>query len=341
MVKVMHRMVGLAPKISVIIVNFNGQDLLAELFQSLAKQSRPADEVIMVDNASVDGSVAYVQQHFSWVKVIASTVNAGYAEGNNIGLANASGDYIALLNSDTAVDERWLAELIKILDADESIGAAVSKIYLTTNTPTIDCAGAEFNNLGFVWGRGTNEPDRGQFDTVMEVPSLTACAALIRRSAFEGASLFDSKLFMYYEEFDLGLRLRGKGYSIVYVPTSIVYHKRSQTVSKVNRPFLFHQFYSNRNRIKILAKYYPVAVLLPALPLILLSLIYCDWVSLREGGPRLFFRSIASHVHYAAQGLVERFRGGGVDARHWVPWMTKQGLREVLALKSKLGTYVQ
>ena len=203
-------MVGPAPKVSVIIVNYNGQHLLGELFQSLAKQSRPADEVIMVDNASVDGSVAYVQQHFSWVKVIASSVNAGYAEGNNIGLANASGDYIALLNSDTAVNERWLAELIKILDADERIGAAVSKIYLATNTPTIDCAGAEFNNLGFVWGRGTNEPDRGQFDTVMEVPSLTACAALIRRSAFESAPLFDAKLFMYYEEFDLGLRLRGR-----------------------------------------------------------------------------------------------------------------------------------
>lgn len=334
-------MIGSGPKVSVIIVNYNGQHLLGELFQSLAQQSRPADEVIMVDNASVDGSVEYVKQHFTWVRVIASTVNTGFAEGNNIGLANATGEYIALLNSDTVVEERWLAELVKMLNTDETIGAAVSKIYLATKTSTIDCAGAEFNNLGFVWGRGTNEPDRGQFDTVMGVPSLTACAALIRRSAFESAPLFDSKLFMYYEEFDLGLRLRGRGYSIIYVPTSIVYHKRSQAVKKVNRPFLFHQFYSNRNRVKILAKYYPFAVLLRALPLILLSLIYCDWVFLREGGPRLFLRAVSSQVHYAAQGLVERFRGGYVDTRQWIPWMTKQGLREVLALRSKLGTYVQ
>jgi GT2 family glycosyltransferase len=329
------------PKVSVIIVNHNAQHLLGELFQSLAKQSRRPDEVIIVDNASVDRSVEYVRQHFSWVKVVASTVNGGYAQGNNTGLANASGDYIALLNSDTAVDERWLAELIKILQSDEDIGAAVSKIYLATTTPTIDCAGAEFNNLGFVWGRGANEPDRGQFDTVMEVPSLTACAALIRRSALASAPLFDAKLFMYYEEFDLGLRLRGRGYSIVYVPTSIVYHKRGQTVRKLTRPFLFHQFYSNRNRIKILAKYYPFAVLLRALPLILLSLIYCDWIFLRQGGPRLFLRAVVSQVRYAAQGLVERFRGGRVDTRQWVPWMTKQGLREVLALKSRVGTYVQ
>ena len=130
----------------------------------------------MVDNASVDGSVEYVQQHFSWVKVIASKVNTGYAEGNNIGVANASGDYIALLNSDTAVDERWLAELVKVLDADEGIGAAVSKIYRATNTRRLIAPARNSTTWAF-WARGTNEPDRGQFDTVMEVPSLTACAA--------------------------------------------------------------------------------------------------------------------------------------------------------------------
>jgi GT2 family glycosyltransferase len=163
---------------------------------------------------------------------------------------------------------------------------------------------------------------------------------LIRRSAFENEPLFDPRLFMYYEEFDLALRLRGHGHSIVSVPTSVVYHKRSQSVQKVSQPLLFHQFYSNRNRIKILAKYYPAGVLFRALPLILLSLIYCDWVILRKGGPRLFFRAVASQVHYAVQGLVERFRGGSVDTSQWIPWMKKQDLREVLALRSKLGTYV-
>jgi GT2 family glycosyltransferase len=329
------------PKVSVIIVNYNGQHLLGDLFDSLAKQTRPADEIIMVDNASADDSVEYVRRHFSWVEVIVSNVNTGYAEGNNIGLANASGEYIGLLNSDTAVDERWLAELIKILDADENVAAAVSKIYLASETATIDCAGAEFNNLGFVWGRGTNEPDHGQFDSVMSVPSLTACGALIRRGALQEEPLFDSRLFMYYEEFDLALRLRGRGHSIVYVPTSLVYHKRSQTVQKVGQPLLFHQFYSNRNRVKILAKYYPLSVLTRSLPLILLSLVYCDWFFLRKGGPRFFFRAVSAQIRYALQGFTERLSGGYVDSRQWLPWMSKQGLREVLALRSKLGTYIQ
>ncbi|HYJ85601.1 MAG TPA: glycosyltransferase family 2 protein [Pyrinomonadaceae bacterium] len=334
-------MAALASTVSIIIVNYNGQRLLGELFESIAQQTHPPAEVIMVDNASVDDSVEYVRENFSWVKIVTSDENTGFAGGNNLGLLHSSGDYIALLNSDTVVDKRWLAELLMALDQDESIGAAVSKIHIAASKPTIDCAGAEFNNLGFAWGRGANEPDTGQFDKAMPVPALTACAALIRRSALGNAPLFDSKLFMYYEEFDLALRLRGSGYNIFYVPRSIVYHKRSEAVKTVNRPFLFHQFYSHRNRIKILAKYYPLSVLVRNLPLILLSLIYCDWVLLRKGGPVFFLRAVTAQIRYAAQGIGERLHGRSVDSRQWLPWMTTHGLRDILALKTKLGTYVQ
>ena len=238
--KAMHRMVGTAPKVSVIIVNYNGQHLLGELFQSLAKQSRPADEVIMVDNASVDGSVDYVQQRFRWVKVIGSAVNAGYAEGNNVGFANASGEYIALLNSDTTVNKLWLVELVRTLDGDERIGAAVPKIYLASAFPRIGQAGAEFNNLGNIWGRGFYQLDQGQFDAVMEVPALTGCSALVRRQALQGEPLFDPRFFMYHEELDLTFRLRSRGYSIMYVPTSIVHHDLMHSVKRNSQqPHLF------------------------------------------------------------------------------------------------------
>lgn len=329
-------------KISVIIVNYNGHDLLGELFESLAEQARPADEVIMVDNASSDDSVEFVRKSFPWVKVIVSPTNTGFAGGNNIGAAYAKGEYIALLNSDTIVDEGWLGELAQMLDSDPSVGAAVSKIYFATDKPVIDCAGAEFNNIGFCWGRGSNELDQGQFDTIAEVPSVTACAMILRREALGGAQLFDRKLFMYYEEFDLALRLRGAGYLIKYVPTAIVHHKRSQAVMRASQqPRLFHLFYTNRNRVKILAKYYPCSVLLSGLPLIILSLAYCDWIFLRQSGPVFFLRAIAAQVKYAWQGFIERLRGSGVNPDLWLPWMTKQGLREVIALRSKLGSYIQ
>jgi GT2 family glycosyltransferase len=328
--------------VSIIIVNYNGRACLGELFESLAAQSHPADEVTMVDNASSDGSAEFVRKSFPWVTVIVSPTNTGFAEGNNIGAAHTKGEYIALLNSDTVVDEGWLAELVQMLDSDQSVGAAVSKVYFATDKPVIDCAGAEFNNIGFCWGRGSNEPDQGQFDTIAEVPSVTACAMIVRREALDGAPLFDRRLFMYYEEFDLALRLRGAGYLIKYVPTAIVYHKRSQAVKHASQqPRLFHLFYTNRNRVKILAKYYPCSELLRSLPLILLSLAYCDWIFLRQSGLVFFSRAIAAQVKYAWQGFIERLRGSGVKPDRWLPWMTKQGLREVIALRSKLGSYIQ
>jgi len=327
--------------VSLIVVNYNGRKLLSELFESLATQIRPADEVIMVDNASTDSSIDLVRERFPWVTIIASSTNVGFAEGNNIGLDQSTGEYVALLNNDTVVDERWLAELIPALDEDDRVGAAVSKIFLSADIPTIDCAGAEFNNLGFTWGRGSNQPDRGQFDIAMESPSITACAALLRRSALRGSPMFDGSFFMYYEELDLALRLRGHGYSIRYIPTAVVHHKRSQAVRSATRKArLFHQFYGNRNRIKIVMKYYPPVLLLRNMPLILMSLAYWDWRFLREGGVRYFISALAAQAQYAFKGLADRLRGNSANSKNWLPWMKRQTLREILALKATLGSYV-
>ena len=326
------------PKVSVIIVNYNGRHLLGELFESLARQTRPADEVIMVDNASTDGSAEYVRQRFPLVKVIEALTNTGFAEGNNIGVASAQGDYVALSNSDTVLDERWLAELMQVLEADDRIGAGVPKISLDASCTRIGQAGAEFNNLGNLWGRGCNQPDNGQFDTVTEVPGLTACSVMLRREVFEGEPLFDPSFFMYYEELDLTLRLRARGYSIVYVPTAIVYHKLMQSMKKASRrPHLLQQFYCNRNRIKIVMKYYPFRVLVRSLPLLLLGLAYWDWRFLREGGPRFFLRSLFAQIQYALHGLIDRLRGNTVKSENWLPWMKYQTLREVWALRSSSG----
>lgn len=326
------------PKVSVVIVNYNGRHLLGALLESLAQQTLPADEVILVDNASVDGSVDYLRKHFPQVTVVPMPTNTGFAEGNNVGLAKAQGEYIALLNSDTVVGEQWLIELVRTLDADERIGAAVPKIYLVSAYPRISQAGAEFNNLGNIWGRGFFQLDHGQFDTMMEVPALTGCSALVRREALRGEPLFDRRFFMYHEELDLTFRLRSRGYSIMYVPTSVVHHKLMQSVKHTSRrPRLFQQFYCNRNRVKLLAKYYPLSVLIPSLPLIFLSLIYWNWFFLRKAGIVFFLRAVSGQVRYALQGLNERLHGKGVAAEKWLPWMKTQGLREVLFTRTALN----
>jgi GT2 family glycosyltransferase len=326
------------PKVSVVIVNYNGQHLLGTLFESLAHQAFPADEIILVDNASVDSSVDYVRRHFPQVTVVPLPTNTGFAAGNNVGFAKAQGEYVALLNSDAIVDKRWLVELVRALDADERIGAAVPKIYLASAYPRIAQAGAEFNNLGNIWGRGFYQLDQGQFDTMMEVPALTGCSAMVRRRALHGEPLFDQRFFMYHEELDLTFRLRSRGYSIMYVPTSIVHHDLMHSVKRNSQqPRLFQQFYCNRNRVKILTKYYPLSVLIRSLPLISLSFIYWNWFFLRKGGIVFFLRAVSSQTRYALQGLHERLRGRSVAAEKWLPWMKTQGLREVLALRASLS----
>src|SRR5215207_502489 len=324
--------------VSVIIVNYNGRSDLGELFDSLKLQTRPADEVILVDNASTDGSADYVRQRFPWVRVIALTRNTGFAEGNNRGLAQARGDYIALLNPDATVGEHWLAELVRTLERDEQVAAAVPKIYRAGLPLTIEQAGAEFNNLGHSWTRGFNQPERGQYDVPVEVPALTGCSVLLRRSALHGEELFDSSLFMYYEEFDLSIRLRGRGYKVMYAPNAVVCHKGMQSIKRTTRQSnLQQQFYCNRNRLKILFKYYPSVLLVRNLPMICLSVAYWDLVFLRTAGPGFCLRAMGAQLRYAVRGLRERNRASALKSERWLPGMTRQRLRDVLALRVARG----
>ena len=325
-------------EVSVVVVNFNGRRHLPALFDSLARQVRPADQVVLVDNASTDASAEWVRDAFPWVDVVALAENVGFAAGNNVGLATARGELIALLNPDTTVDERWLAELLDTLAGDERIGAVVPKIYRAGSPPTIEQAGAEFNNLGHCWTRGYNQPDRGQFDTDAEVPALTGCSVLVRRAALGGEELFDPRLFMYYEEFELSLRLRGRGYRVVYNPRSVVVHTGMQSVRQATaEPLLLQQEYCNRNRLKILCKYYPLPLLARNLPLILLSIAYWDALFLLRSGPARCLRAITAQARFAARGLWERRAARSVEAARWLPWMTSQGLRQVRALRAARG----
>src|SRR5207247_7936005 len=160
---------------------------------------------------------------------------------------------------------------------------------------------------------------------------------IVRRRALDGEGLFDGEFFMYGEELDLSLRLRGRGFTIVYVPTAVVHHKGMQSIKRAShRPQLFQQYYCNRNRVKILATYYPPSVLLRSLPLVCLSLAYWDAVFLLQGGPGLFIRAVKSQVEYARRGVIERLRGKGVPAERWLPWMTDHTLRQLLAVRAQV-----
>ncbi len=318
-------------KIAVLVVGLNAKALLADLFTSLAQQTRPPDSMIFVDNGSTDQTVEYLAQEFPWVHVVALPANIGYTPANNLALEQTDAEFIALLNADTYVNPQFIAQLEQTLSADSGCGAAVAKIRLMSPDPIIDCVGAEFNNIGYCWGRGVGQPDRGQFDTPQEVAGITCCATMLRRAALAGKPLFDPKMFLYYDEFELTLRLRGRGWRIVSAPQAIAYHKGSYSSNAAKRrPELFRQYLANRNRLKVLCKYYPLSHLLRNLLPVVASLAYWNARFLVGSGPRLFVRSVVEQAQFAVTGLRERGQVRDVVPGRWLPWMQQQSMRQTL-----------
>jgi GT2 family glycosyltransferase len=320
-----------SPIVSAIIVNYNGLAFIGEAIDSLLQQTRQPDEIIVVDNDSRDGSPAAIATRYPAVRLVCSSINRGFAGGVNLGVENANGNIIALLNSDAGADPRWLELLVNELRRNPHAAVVEGKILRGAVPPEIDQAGAFFNNLGNYWGRGYREHDSGQFDEPCEVAGVTACAMIVRREALRGEPMFDERFFMYGEELDLTLRLRMNGWSIRYVPDAVVHHGGMLSIKASSAdPWLFQQFHTNRNRLAVVARYYPAGLILRSLPLLLLSLAYIDAGLLVRGGLRFFARAVSSQIMFFVRGLRERSAGNSAAAEKWLPWMTRHGLGDLL-----------
>ena len=248
------------PRVSVVVVNWNGKHHLGECLGSLRAQTFRDVEIILVDNASHDGSREYVQKHFHEVRLIALQNNCGFAGGNNAGIRVASGKFIALLNNDTRVDPSWLANLLKEAGANpSSVGMWASKILSYDHPDIIDNVGLLLYPDGLGRGKGRLETDRGQYDRAGEAFFPSGCAGLYRREMLDEIGLFDEEFFAYADDVDLGLRARLAGWQCIYVPSAKVYHKYSGSSSAYSP---FKAFLVERNRIWVLLKYYPVEMIL-------------------------------------------------------------------------------
>jgi GT2 family glycosyltransferase len=248
------------PRVSVVIVNWNGKHHLGECLDSLRSQTFKDFEVILVDNGSEDGSREFVQEHFREVRLTALPQNCGYAGGNNVGIRAASGKYIALLNNDTKVDPAWLTNLMREAEANpSSVGMWASKILSYNNPGIIDNVGLLMYPDGLGRGKGRLEADAGQYDRPGEAFFPSGCAGLYRREMLDEIGLFDEAFFAYADDVDLGLRARLAGWQCVYVPSAKVYHKYSAS-SSAHSPF--KAFLVERNRIWVLLKYYPIEMIL-------------------------------------------------------------------------------
>jgi len=248
------------PKVSILLVNWNGRHHLPDCLDSLAAQTFRDFEVVLVDNGSADGSVEFVRQGYPWVRLVPLAANTGFAGGNNAALAQASGEYLVTLNNDTRVEPGWLAELVRVADAYPRAGMVASRICSFADPDVIDSLGVRICPDGM--SRSACRRQRfSQLKLAPVEPILipTACAALYKRAMIEETGFFDEDFFAYCEDTDLGLRGRRAGWEALLARDAVVYHKYSGT-SGAFTPFKLYLV--ERNHFWVALKNFPFPGLL-------------------------------------------------------------------------------
>jgi GT2 family glycosyltransferase len=251
-------------KILVIIVSYNGKEYWPELMPTLLEEKyQDVDvEILVVDNNSTDGSVAYINRSYPGVKVTASEKNLGFVGANNIGYKYAKAndfDYIYLLNQDTVVTNGFLRPLYEFAK-ENKIGSLQSKLLLYSYKDKINTIGNAIHFLGFGYSKGCNEIDKNN-QKISKINYASGAGVFISMEALaDQGYLFDETMFMYLEDLDLGWSLNMLGYDNYLIPDSIVYHKY-----EFNRGMRQYAWFE-RNRLWVMLKNYKLATLILIFP---------------------------------------------------------------------------
>lgn len=249
-------------KLSIVILNWNGAEMLRKFLPSVVTHSvGEGIEVCVADNASTDNSLEVMRREFPDVRLILLDKNYGFAEGYNRALAEVDAEYSLLLNSDVEVTEGWLEPMLEYMDIHPEVAACQPKIRSYYRREEFEHAGAcggFMDKYGYPFCRGrmmnTVEVDKGQYDTTIPVFWATGAALLIRTADYREAGGLDARFFAHMEEIDLCWRLRSRGRSIVCIPQSVVYHVGGATLNKENPRKTYLNF---RNNLLMLYKNLP------------------------------------------------------------------------------------
>ena len=242
------------PSISIVIVNFNGKTLLKQCLSTLLETEYPDYEIVVVDNASTDKSLADVKATFGSnprIKFVENRENVGHAEGCNIGAKMTTGKYVVFLDSDIEFNSKnWLSELVNVMENDETVGVAQAKIVLADDKNCLDYVCLTVDALG-TWAAtyGSNEQTLKQN---FEILAASSGCCIIRRDVFEQVGGFDGDYFIYDDDTDLSLRARLLGYRVLFVHSAVVIH-RSGVLRGVSGMMLYH---SSKNRLYTVLKNY-------------------------------------------------------------------------------------
>lgn len=250
------------PKISIVILNWNGATLLQQFLPSVIECSKgDSVQVVVADNGSTDGSLKLIEKLFPEVTILDLKQNYGFAMGYNVALSQIEADYFVILNSDVEVTQGWLDAPVRMMEKDKSIAAVQPKILSYQRKTYFEYAGAAggfIDRFGYPFCRGRIfdqvEEDKGQYDSVIDIFWATGACMFVRAGLFHQAGGFDAAFWAHMEEIDLCWRLKNRGYRIVYTPESKVYHLGGGSLAYDNPRKLFLNF---RNNLWLLYKNLP------------------------------------------------------------------------------------
>jgi GT2 family glycosyltransferase len=246
------------PFVSIVILNWNGRHFLQQFLPSVLASTWSDKEIVVIDNASTDDSIGFLQQQFPSVKIIQNSGNFGYTKGYNEGLKQLSADYFVLLNSDVEVMPGWIEPVIQLMESERKIAICQPKILQHAHRDQFEYAGAAggwLDYLGYPLARGrifdVCEKDEGQYDQAQPIFWASGAAMFVKASVYRELGGLDEYFFAHQEEIDLCWRAQFAGYKVYVCPQSVVYHVGGGTLPKGNARKVYLNF---RNNLVMMAK---------------------------------------------------------------------------------------
>ena len=254
-------------KVTIVIPNYNGKHFMEPCLSSLSEQTYKDFHILVVDNASSDGSIEYMEENYPDIELIKLQKNYGFSKAVNIGIQHSRTPYVILLNNDTTVDTRYVEEMVKAIEKSSKIFSVSSKMIQMYHPELIDSAGDLYTLLGWGVCRGCGRPV-SNYTKYDEIFTACAGAAIYRRSVFDEIGYFDENHFAYLEDIDIGYRARIYGYYNMYCPTALVYHVGSGTSGSKYNSFKvklaarnnLYLNYKNMPALQLVLNFIPLAI---------------------------------------------------------------------------------
>ncbi|MBP7102875.1 MAG: glycosyltransferase family 2 protein [Bacteroidales bacterium] len=290
------------PKTAVVILNWNGTKFLRQYLPSVVDYSLPSAEVFVIDNASTDESIAFIQQNFPQIHIVTNDRNYGFAQGYNEGLKHIDAEYYCLLNSDVEVSPDWLEGIISFMDNNKDVAVCQPKLLSYLHKDEFEYAGAAggfIDKYGYPFCRGRlftcMEKDKGQYDDIAELFWATGACMFVRSDIYRSLGGLDDDFFTHMEEIDFCWRVKNAGYRVMCYPKSVVYHYGGGTLQTGSPKKTYYNF---RNNLIMLYKNLPTHRLFPVFCMRFFYDIIAALRFLFDSGIRDFFAVFKAHLSF-------------------------------------------